>query len=73
MDKHKVVHDLALIHAQAKYREFFELVAAKDRQFNVGISELCNFYETAVTCIAPQIDDILECYLDDDGNSYIKD
>ena len=73
IDKEKIVHDLALIHAKEKYHEFFQSVPPEARQFPAGISELVNFYQQGVMCIAPQIDKIIEAYLDDNGKPLIED
>ena len=72
-DKEKIVHDLALIHAAEKYRELFNSVPPKSRQFPTGIGELVDFYQQGVICIAPQIDKIMESYLDDNGKPIIGD
>ena len=72
-DKEKIVHDLALIHAKEKYHEFFQSVSPKGRPFPTEINELVNFYQQGVIYIAPQIDEIMEAYLDDNGEPLIED
>lgn len=49
MDKDKIIHDLALIYAQAKFKEFMKIIPPKSRRFPADINELKNFYETGVT------------------------
>jgi len=72
-DKEKIVHDLALIHAQEKYREFLQNTPPKDRQFPAGVHQVAMFYKQGVLCIAPKIDEIMKAYLDDDKNPFIHD
>lgn len=67
MDKKQMVHDLALIHAQAKYQEYFNSVPPSNRPFQSDICELVDHYTFAVTLISNHIDEIEEAYSADDG------
>lgn len=47
ISREQVAHDLALIHAQEKYREFFDAIAPGDRQernMHGDLQELAGFY-----------------------------
>lgn len=48
MDKDKVIHDLALLYAKAKFKEFMNALPPESRRFPADINELKNFYEAGV-------------------------
>jgi len=59
MNKNQIIHDLALIHAQEKYHEFFQLVAPKDRRSfpeHSDLEELIGFYQEAKTYFSEHLD-----------------
>jgi hypothetical protein len=73
LDKQKVVHDLALVYAQEKYREYLMSTPKEKRPYPSEVSQLAKFYETGAACLANQTVEILNAYLDDEGNPIIPD
>lgn len=67
LDKHQIVHDLALVYAQEHYREFLRHTPEAKRVFPADASKLAKLYERGVVCLANQADALLAAYLDDDG------
>lgn len=73
MDNEKIIHDLALIHTQAKYAEFFKTVPAHSRPFQSDINELVGFYKTAVIMLANHTDEIESAYNGNCGDELFND
>jgi len=71
--KEKIVHDLALIYAQEKFHEHYQLLPQDKRNFPNGISQISDFYRQGVMMLANNIDEIMQAYLDDDGNPIIRE
>lgn len=73
LDKQKVVHDLALVYAQEKYREYLMSTPKEKRSYPPEVSHLAKIYKAGVACLVNQVDDILSAYLDTGGNQIIPD
>ena len=66
ISKDQIVHDLALVHAQEKYRGYLA-ASLGNAQFPTDVTTLCSFYEQAVVAVSAQIDKIEASYFDEDG------
>ena len=70
-DKEKIIHDLALIYTKEKFHELYQSLPKEKRMFPAGISEISDSYRQGVMMLANKINEIMDVYLDDDGNPII--
>lgn len=63
----QIIHDLALVHAQAKYAISHKEEGPYSGNLQEDIGELIGFYTDAVTWLVNRADEIDEAYSDDDG------